>query len=71
MITCVSTLVLSQSETVLLESKCVWLHYLTTQKGTASLSPSEQQEVWVQYSALQVALLVSLCTFLMCVCLQL
>ncbi|XP_026782276.3 kell blood group glycoprotein homolog isoform X1 [Pangasianodon hypophthalmus] len=49
--------ILSQSKSAVLESECVWSHYLTTQKGTSSLSPSQQQEVWVQYSALQVALL--------------
>ncbi|XP_060777975.1 kell blood group glycoprotein homolog isoform X2 [Neoarius graeffei] len=49
--------ILSQSETAVLESECVWSRYLTAQKGTSSLFPSQQQEVWVQYSALQVALL--------------
>ncbi|XP_046703191.1 kell blood group glycoprotein homolog isoform X2 [Silurus meridionalis] len=49
--------ILSQSESAVLVSECVWSHYLKTQKGTSSLSPSQQQEVWVQYSALQVALL--------------
>lgn len=63
MITSVSSLVLSQSDTAVLESECVWSRYLTAQKGTSSLSPSQQQEVWVQYSALQLALLVSVCTF--------
>ncbi|XDV39876.1 hypothetical protein PO909_009055 [Leuciscus waleckii] len=43
------------------ESMCVWSHYLSVTKdpgqdGTFSLPPSKQQEVWVQYSALQVAL---------------
>ncbi|KAK3572091.1 hypothetical protein QTP86_022322, partial [Hemibagrus guttatus] len=49
--------ILSQSQSAVLESECVWSHYLTAQKGTSSLSPSQKQEVWVQYSALQVALL--------------
>lgn len=44
-----------------LESMCIWSHYVSVTKdpgrvGTFSLRPSEQQEVWVQYSALQVAL---------------
>ncbi|XP_039550336.1 kell blood group glycoprotein-like [Pimephales promelas] len=43
------------------ESMCVLSHYLNVTKylgqaGTFSLPPSKQQEVWVQYSALQVAL---------------
>ncbi|XP_042628175.1 kell blood group glycoprotein homolog isoform X1 [Cyprinus carpio] len=43
------------------ESKCIWSHYLSVTKDpgwvvTFSLSPSKQQEVWVQYTALQVAL---------------
>ncbi|XP_052474823.1 kell blood group glycoprotein homolog isoform X1 [Carassius gibelio] len=43
------------------ESMCIWTHYLSVTKdpgrvGTFSLSPFEQQEVWVQYTALQVAL---------------
>ncbi|TRY94303.1 hypothetical protein DNTS_030383 [Danionella cerebrum] len=43
------------------ESKCVWDHYLSVTKGLGQvdmpfLPPSNQQEVWVQYSALQVAL---------------
>ncbi|KAK2903330.1 hypothetical protein Q8A67_008043 [Cirrhinus molitorella] len=43
------------------ESMCIWSHYLSVTKGservgTFSLSSSKQQEVWVQYSALQVAL---------------
>jgi len=41
--------------------ECVWAHYLSvTEKagrdGAFSLSATQQQEVWVQYSALQVAL---------------
>ena len=44
--------------------ECVWAHYLTvTEKagrgGVFSLSAAQQQEVWVQYSALQIALQVS------------
>ncbi|XP_067305214.1 kell blood group glycoprotein isoform X2 [Pseudorasbora parva] len=43
------------------EGMCVWSHYLSVTKGpgqagTFSLPPPKQQEVWVQYSALQVAL---------------
>lgn len=43
------------------ESMCVWSHYLSVTKDpgqadTFSLPASKQQEVWVQYSALQVAL---------------
>ncbi|XP_043117211.1 kell blood group glycoprotein isoform X1 [Puntigrus tetrazona] len=42
-------------------SMCIWSHYVSVTKdpgrvGTFSLSLFEQQEVWVQYSALQVAL---------------
>lgn len=63
MITSVSYVVLSQLESAVLEIECVWSHYLTAQqKGTSSLSPTQKQEVWVQYTALQVALLVSVCT---------
>lgn len=44
--------------------ECVWAHYLAvtqkTGRGRAfSLSAAQQQEVWVQYSALQIALQVS------------
>ncbi|XP_010741752.3 kell blood group glycoprotein [Larimichthys crocea] len=51
----------SQTETVRAVGKCVWAHYLTvTEKagrdGRFSLSAAQQQEVWVQYSALQIAL---------------
>ncbi|XP_029307040.1 kell blood group glycoprotein isoform X2 [Cottoperca gobio] len=50
----------SQSETVHDVGECVWDHYLTaTEKagrGAFSLSAAQQQEVWVQYSALQIAL---------------
>ncbi|XP_060726189.1 kell blood group glycoprotein homolog [Tachysurus vachellii] len=50
--------ILSLSESAVLEIECVWSHYLTAQqKGTSSLSPTQKQEVWVQYTALQVALL--------------
>ncbi|XP_037532536.1 uncharacterized protein kel [Nematolebias whitei] len=40
---------------------CVWAHYLnatdkTGRRGVLPLSAAQQQEVWVQYSALQVAL---------------
>ncbi|XP_030606706.1 kell blood group glycoprotein [Archocentrus centrarchus] len=51
----------SQSETVHAVGECVWTHYLTVSEkagrgGGFSLSATQQQEVWVQYSALQVAL---------------
>ncbi|XP_041797859.1 kell blood group glycoprotein isoform X2 [Chelmon rostratus] len=51
----------SQSETVYAVGECVWAHYLAvtqkTGRGRAfSLSAAQQQEVWVQYSALQIAL---------------
>ncbi|XP_071372658.1 kell blood group glycoprotein isoform X1 [Centroberyx affinis] len=51
----------SQSETVQAVGECVWAHYLTvTEKpgrgGASALSAAQQQEVWVQYSALQIAL---------------
>lgn len=44
--------------------ECVWTHYLTVteKEGRAAASPlsaAQQQEVWVQYSALQIALQVS------------
>lgn len=53
--------VYSQSETVRAVGKCVWAHYLTVtgkagRDGRFSLSAAQQQEVWVQYSALQIAL---------------
>ncbi|XP_042596698.1 kell blood group glycoprotein-like [Cyprinus carpio] len=43
------------------ESMSIWSHYLSVTKDpgrvdTFSLSCSEQQEIWVQYSAVQVAL---------------
>ncbi|KAM9310300.1 kell blood group glycoprotein [Pholidichthys leucotaenia] len=51
----------SQSKTVQAVGECVWAHYLSvTEKAGAaegfSLSKVQQQEVWVQYSALQVAM---------------
>lgn len=51
----------SQSEMVHTVGECVWDHYLTvTEKvsrgRTLFLSAAQQQEVWVQYSALQIAL---------------
>uniref|UniRef100_UPI0037E87607 kell blood group glycoprotein isoform X2 n=1 Tax=Semicossyphus pulcher TaxID=241346 RepID=UPI0037E87607 len=51
----------SQSETVHAVAECVWAHYLTVAEnadrgGVFSLSAAQQQEVWVQYSALQIAL---------------
>lgn len=61
---CVSSLVYTQAKNPETESLCAWSHYLSVTKGpgwgdTFSLPPSKQQEVWVQYSALQVALDVS------------
>ncbi|TWW79056.1 Endothelin-converting enzyme 2 [Takifugu flavidus] len=49
------------SATVHAVGKCVWTHYLAvTEKeehdGALSLSPVQLQEVWLQYSALQIAL---------------
>lgn len=51
----------SQSETVYAVGECVWAHYLTVTEsagrgGASALSAAQQQEVWVQYSALQIAL---------------
>ncbi|XP_034730041.1 kell blood group glycoprotein isoform X2 [Etheostoma cragini] len=51
----------SQSETVHAVGECVWAHYLAvTEKagrgGAFSLSAAQKQELWVQYSALQIAL---------------
>ncbi|KAM3850396.1 LOW QUALITY PROTEIN: kell blood group glycoprotein-like [Diretmus argenteus] len=49
----------SQSETVRAVGECVWAHYLTERAGRGrapSLSAAQQQETWVQYSALQMAL---------------
>ncbi|XP_032374530.1 kell blood group glycoprotein isoform X1 [Etheostoma spectabile] len=51
----------SQSETVHAVGECVWAHYLTVTEragrgGAFSLSAAQKQEVWVQYSALQIAL---------------
>lgn len=53
--------VYSRSETVRDVGGCVWTHYLTVtgkeRRGEAfPLSAAQQQEVWVQYSALQIAL---------------
>ncbi|XP_066539144.1 kell blood group glycoprotein isoform X2 [Hoplias malabaricus] len=53
--------ILSQSESPRLESECVWLQYLHRREGpgrseSSSLSQSQQKEVWVQYSALEIAL---------------
>ncbi|XP_026862450.2 kell blood group glycoprotein isoform X1 [Electrophorus electricus] len=53
--------ILAQSESPSLESACVWSHYLSRSKAPRRLAnfslPSPQQkEVWMQYSALQVAL---------------
>lgn len=51
----------SQNETVNAVGECVWAHYLTVTEdagrgGVRSLSAAQQQELWVQYSALQIAL---------------
>ncbi|KAM8869344.1 kell blood group glycoprotein isoform 3-T3 [Spinachia spinachia] len=53
--------VYSQSEMVHAIGECVWAHYLAVTKeagggGEFSLSAAQQQEVWVQYSALQIAM---------------
>lgn len=51
----------SQSEAVRAVAECIWAHYLTVtgKEAELSLSTAQQQEVWVQYSALQIALQVS------------
>ncbi|XP_041843817.1 kell blood group glycoprotein [Melanotaenia boesemani] len=51
----------SHSETVHAVGECVWTHYINvTEKagrdGVSWISAKQQQEVWVQYSALQVSL---------------
>ncbi|KAF7670095.1 hypothetical protein LDENG_00050270, partial [Lucifuga dentata] len=50
----------TQSESVRAVGECVWTRYLAaTEKvggGELPLSAAQQQEVWVQYSALQIAL---------------
>ncbi|XP_029359823.1 kell blood group glycoprotein isoform X2 [Echeneis naucrates] len=51
----------SQSETVHAVGECVWARYLTVAErrrrgGAFPLSAAQKQEVWVQYSALQIAL---------------
>ncbi|XP_034074803.1 kell blood group glycoprotein isoform X2 [Gymnodraco acuticeps] len=47
----------SQSDTVLAVGECVWGHYLTVTEGAAfSLSAAQQQELWLQYSALKITL---------------
>ncbi|XP_061573053.1 kell blood group glycoprotein [Cololabis saira] len=53
--------IFSHSQAVQAVGECVWAHYRNmTEKsgrgGVFSLSKTQQQEVWVQYSALQVAL---------------
>ncbi|XP_061804195.1 kell blood group glycoprotein [Nerophis lumbriciformis] len=51
--------VYSQSESVRAVGECVWSHYLTVtdkQGGGLPLPAAQQQEVWLQYSALQIAL---------------
>ena len=64
--------VYAHSESVHAVGECVWAHYLTvTEKagtgGAFSLSAAQQQEVWVQYSALKIALQVR-SHFQACVC---
>lgn len=59
-----AVVVYSSSATVQAVGECVWTHYLAvTQKeesgGVLSLSAVQQQEVWLQFSALQIALQVS------------
>lgn len=55
--------VYSYSATVHAVGECVWTHYLAvTEKehvGALSLSAMQLQEVWLQYSSLQIALQVS------------
>lgn len=55
--------VLTQSDSVRDVGECVWAHYVSaTEKaggGGFTLTAAQQQEVWVQYSALQIALQVS------------
>ncbi|KAA0703008.1 Kell blood group glycoprotein [Triplophysa tibetana] len=51
----------TQAKNPELESACLWSYYLSVTEGPGrvdafSLSLSKQQEVWVQYSALEVAL---------------
>lgn len=63
----------TQSKTVHAVGECVWAHYLTvTEKadrgGAFSLSAAQQQEVWVQYSALQIALQVWSHLYSLCFC---
>nr|XP_057908722.1 kell blood group glycoprotein isoform X2 [Doryrhamphus excisus] len=50
--------VYSKSESVHAVGECVWSHYLTVtnKKGVLPLPAAQQQEVWLQYSALQIAL---------------
>ncbi|XP_076844509.1 kell blood group glycoprotein homolog isoform X2 [Brachyhypopomus gauderio] len=53
--------ILTLSESPSQESACVWSRYLISSEAAGglanlSLSPPQQKEVWVQYSALQVAL---------------
>ncbi|XP_077384171.1 kell blood group glycoprotein isoform X2 [Festucalex cinctus] len=49
----------SQSETVRAVGQCVWSRYRSVtnrENGTLSIPAAQQQEVWVQFSALQIAL---------------
>lgn len=54
----------SYSATVQAVGDCVWTHYLAVREkegrgGALPLSVVQRQEVWLQYSALQIALQVS------------
>ncbi|XP_036394034.1 kell blood group glycoprotein [Megalops cyprinoides] len=51
----------SQSETPQTVGECVWAHYLRLTESShradpPRLTPAQQQEIWIQYSALQIAL---------------
>lgn len=52
--------IVSQSDVPRLKSECVWEHYVSWREGSgrdgSSLPRSQQQEVWVQYTALEIAL---------------
>lgn len=52
-------LVHSQSVSSRSIAECVWSQYLSMREEAFSLSPAQQQEMCVQYSALQIALQVS------------
>ncbi|KAM4735883.1 kell blood group glycoprotein [Anableps anableps] len=51
----------SHNETMHAVGECIWTHYLNATKnaervGASILSAAQQEEIWLQYSALQVAL---------------